>query len=393
NEEEELCEGASELRGIAKLEHAQKLDFHAFLAHHVMHRLHLWHHQESFESGNNGNTSTVWLHGDDTLISSKRSKTTIKDVSGVWGDDVNNLWWSRLIPNPTANKITASELVLKEGLDEIGCRDRRYPGGLRIVLPFEKKKPPLPSHFTQLSPEEYTIRRILHGVPEGIIDFPSGEALPLQSNFDYMDGIDFRKGCYLGQELTFRTYHTDVTRKRILSVQFYASNDARPDRLSIDRTIENLNVHPGSVIYSSKDTKRKELGKIRVTRCNVGLSLFRLTADLIVMGGDNKKLRNMTLVSPFLLEVYEREQELYSSDWYRHACKFAKDWVTSDKSPLILEMFKGSITGLRQRILDHNLASDAELKQIEKDARSYIEEAKQKALKDDFPSSSELFTD
>ncbi|CAG8606118.1 7859_t:CDS:1 [Paraglomus brasilianum] len=227
-----------------------------------------------------------------------RSKVTIKDVSSeyniwnVWGDDVNNLWWRRLIPNPTANKITASELVLKEGIDEIGCRDRRYPGmGLRLVLSSEKKKPPLPSQFTQLHSEEYTIRRILHGVPEGIIDFPPGEALPLQSNFDYMDGIDFRKGCYLGQELTFRTYHTGVTRKRILPVQFYGSNDARPDRLSIDRTIENLNIHPGSVIYSSKDTKRKELGRTRVTICNAGLALFRLDAlekeDLIVTSGDS----------------------------------------------------------------------------------------------------------
>jgi len=227
-----------------------------------------------------------------------RSKITIKDVSSeyniwnIWGDDISNLWWRRLIPNPTANKITASELVLKEGIDEIGCRDRRYPGmGLRLVLPSEKKKPPLPSHFTQLPPEEYTIRRIFHGVPEGIIDFPPGEALPLQSNFDYMDGIDFRKGCYLGQELTFRTYHTGVTRKRILPVQFYTSNDARPDRLSIDRTIENLNVHPGSVIHSLKDTKRKELGRIRVTRCNVGLALFRLDVlekeDLIVMSDDS----------------------------------------------------------------------------------------------------------
>ena len=105
----------------------------------------------------------------------------------------------------------------------------------------------------------------------------------------------------------------------------------------------------------------------------------------------------------------------------RQACKFAKDWVTAEKGPLILEMVtyrygghsmsdpgttyrtreeislmrssKDPITGLRQRILDHNLASDAELKQIEKDARSYMEEEKQKALKDDFPSPSELYTD
>lgn len=30
--------------------------------------------------------------------------------------------------------------------------------------------------------------------------------------------VDFRKGCYVGQELTVRTYHTGVVRKRILPV-------------------------------------------------------------------------------------------------------------------------------------------------------------------------------
>ncbi len=46
----------------------------------------------------------------------------------------------------------------------------------------------VPNSFKELPSKEYTIRRILHGVPEGIHDFPRGEALPLQSNFDYMGG-------------------------------------------------------------------------------------------------------------------------------------------------------------------------------------------------------------
>ena len=33
--------------------------------------------------------------------------------------------------------------------------------------------------------------------------------------------VDFRKGCYVGQELTVRTYHTGNTRKRIMPIKFY----------------------------------------------------------------------------------------------------------------------------------------------------------------------------
>lgn len=54
------------------------------------------------------------------------------------------------------------------------------------------------------------------GIPEGADDFLLGQSLPLESNLDYTNGVDFRKGCYLGQELTIRTYHTGVTRHSYL---------------------------------------------------------------------------------------------------------------------------------------------------------------------------------
>jgi folate-binding protein YgfZ len=38
--------------------------------------------------------------------------------------------------------------------------------------------------------------------------------------------VDFRKGCYVGQELTIRTYHTGVVRKRIVPVQIYNKDEA-----------------------------------------------------------------------------------------------------------------------------------------------------------------------
>lgn len=44
-------------------------------------------------------------------------------------------------------------------------------------------------------------------------------SLPFECNLDLENGVSFDKGCYLGQELTARTWHTGVLRKRMLPVQ------------------------------------------------------------------------------------------------------------------------------------------------------------------------------
>lgn len=72
----------------------------------------------------------------------------------------------------------------------------------------------------------YTLHRLLLGVPEGVLDIPPAQAFPMDSNLDMMGGLDFRKGCYIGQELTVRTYHTGVVRKRVYPVSFERISEA-----------------------------------------------------------------------------------------------------------------------------------------------------------------------
>ncbi len=78
----------------------------------------------------------------------------------------------------------------------------------------------------EISPDQLSIRRSLFGIPEGLNDILPNQLLPLESNLELMDGVHFDKGCYLGQELTVRTFHTGIVRKRIVPVRlFLMDND------------------------------------------------------------------------------------------------------------------------------------------------------------------------
>lgn len=77
---------------------------------------------------------------------------------------------------------------------------------------------PLPSSnndpAANLGQKYYDTLRLACGIVEGE-DVPLLEALPLECGIDLMGGVHFSKGCYLGQELTARTKHTGVLRRRI----------------------------------------------------------------------------------------------------------------------------------------------------------------------------------
>jgi tRNA-modifying protein YgfZ len=72
----------------------------------------------------------------------------------------------------------------------------------------------------------YETRRIEAGVPKGGVDFAYGDAFPHEANFDLINGVDFKKGCYVGQEVVSRMQHRGTTRKRIVKVTF--SGEAPP---------------------------------------------------------------------------------------------------------------------------------------------------------------------
>ncbi|MEA2899563.1 MAG: tRNA-modifying protein YgfZ [Bradyrhizobium sp.] len=60
----------------------------------------------------------------------------------------------------------------------------------------------------------YDINRIACGAPRGGIDFMYGDAFPHETNMDRLHGVDFDKGCYVGQEVVSRMQHRGTARTR-----------------------------------------------------------------------------------------------------------------------------------------------------------------------------------
>jgi folate-binding protein YgfZ len=64
----------------------------------------------------------------------------------------------------------------------------------------------------------YEAHRIACGVPRGGLDFAYGDAFPHETNMDRLHGIDFDKGCYIGQEVVSRMEHRGTARTRTVRV-------------------------------------------------------------------------------------------------------------------------------------------------------------------------------
>ncbi len=75
---------------------------------------------------------------------------------------------------------------------------------------------PMPAGFTEIDADKYDAHRIALGVPEGAVDFAYGEMFPHDADMDQLAGVDFTKGCYVGQEVVSRMEHRGSARRRVV---------------------------------------------------------------------------------------------------------------------------------------------------------------------------------
>ena len=111
----------------------------------------------------------------------------------------------------------------------------------------------------------YDAHRIASGVPRGGLDFTYGDAFPHETNMDRLHGVDFEKGCYVGQEVVSRMQHRGTARTRTVRV-----------------VLEDFSPEPGTAILAGD----KVVGTIGSTAGHNGLALIRTdrAADALAAG-------------------------------------------------------------------------------------------------------------
>ena len=100
--------------------------------------------------------------------------------------------------------------------------DPRLPAlGLRVMLPpHTAKEAAADLGAAPADADAYEAHRIALGVPRGGADFMYGDTFPHEADMDQLVGVDFDKGCYIGQEVVSRVQHRNSARSRVVPVTY-----------------------------------------------------------------------------------------------------------------------------------------------------------------------------
>lgn len=100
--------------------------------------------------------------------------------------------------------------------------DPRLPAlGLRcMIAPHLAAKAAEAFGATLTDAATYDAHRIALGIPRGGLDFIYGDAFPHETDMDQFGGVDFDKGCYIGQEVVSRVEHRGTARSRVVPIAY-----------------------------------------------------------------------------------------------------------------------------------------------------------------------------
>ena len=158
-----------------------------------------------------------------------RAKATVAADPGLvavaWGEDAASALETAREPGA----------VKTAGAGVLYTDPRVMDAGIRAVVTAEQiaaweKLPGL----TLATPADYDAHRFALGLPDGSRDMEIEKALLLENGFAELNGVDFKKGCYIGQELTARTHYRALIKKRLLPVTITGTAAAGAPLLSGD---------------------------------------------------------------------------------------------------------------------------------------------------------------
>ncbi len=131
--------------------------------------------------------------------------------------------------------------------------DPRHAGlGARAALPVAELAA---LDLTAGAREDYDTLRLTLGIPASGSDLVPEKSLLMESGFEQLNGVDFEKGCYVGQEVTARTKYRGLVKKRLVPV-----------------AIDGPTPEAGTPVLAGD----KEAGEMRSGGPGLGLALMRL---------------------------------------------------------------------------------------------------------------------
>jgi tRNA-modifying protein YgfZ len=174
-------------------------------------------------------------------------------VAAIFGD--RSLGALGLAEEPGTARVEADGVMLVDPrLAELGAR---------AILPHDQIRPTLAAlGLAETDFATYDRHRLALGVPDGSRDLVLEKSILLEARFEELHGVDWQKGCYIGQELTARTKYRGLIKKRLFSVR-----------------IEGPAPEPGAIVTLDG----REAGEMRSSRDGLGLALLRL--DAVEAGG------------------------------------------------------------------------------------------------------------
>jgi len=138
--------------------------------------------------------------------------------------------------------------------------------GLRVMIPPHRAADAAARlGATLVDASAYEAHRIALGIPHGGVDFRYGDAFPHETDMDQLGGVDFTKGCYVGQEVVSRMEHRGIARTRTVPVRY----DGAPPQVGVAVT-----------------AGERQIGTMGSTANGHGIALLRLdrVADALSRG-------------------------------------------------------------------------------------------------------------
>lgn len=150
-----------------------------------------------------------------------RAKVDIADETGNFAVGI------MLTPGETDGDADAGSAKIR--LDGVSYIDPRHAGlGERMIRLIDADDTfPTDDMVLANNRAEYDAKRIGLGIPDSAADLVPEKSMPLEAGFDELNGVDFQKGCYVGQEVTARMKHRSLVKKRLFPVTF--DGDLVPD--------------------------------------------------------------------------------------------------------------------------------------------------------------------